>query len=102
MIYDLLPGDIRAQYDKVVNNDAMGIDAILDETEFNIYKGNHEKAMSIIEPLVRKLGEGDRFKDDEVSEYRNFDELFETFLYMIRTKTNKTIRNPKVPFTEHV
>lgn len=53
-----------------------------------------------MEPLVKKFDKADLFQDDQVSEYRNFDESFEEVLYRFRFRPEKDIRHAPLPLTE--
>ena len=100
LMYELIPEDKRAELDKAIGNDSAGTESILEEVRFNIYKKDFDKALSIMEPLVKKFDEADPFQDDQVSEYRNFDESFEEVLYRFRFRPEKDIRHAPVPLTE--
>lgn len=81
LMYDLLPEDAKKEMSQAIDNDAAGIQATLEEVKFNIYKKEYYKALSLIEPLVKKADEHPFYKDDRLSEYRIFDELYEELLY---------------------
>lgn len=100
MMYDMIPDDKKAELDKLIGNDAAGTNSILEEVRFNIYKKNYDKALSIMEPLVNKFDEAQPFQDDQVSEYRIFDETFEEILYGFLYRPEKDIRHAPVPLTE--
>lgn len=100
LIYGLIPDDKKADLEKAIGNDASGTESILEEVRFNIYKKDFNKALSIIEPLIRKLDEATPFQDDQVSEYRIFDESFEEVLYRFRFRPEKDVRNAPIPLTE--
>lgn len=100
LIYELIPDDKKADLEKLIDNDAAGTDSILEEVRFNIYKKDFNKALSIIEPLIKKLDEAAPFQDDQVSEYRIFDESFEEVLYRFRYRPEKDVRNTPIPLTE--
>lgn len=78
--------------DKAISNDGAGTESLLEEVRFNIYKKDFDKALSLIEPLVLKMNEALPFQDDQVSEYRLFDESFEEILYRFRYRPEKELR----------
>ncbi len=100
LIYEMIPEDKRTELDKAIENDSAGTEAILEEVRFNIFKKDFDKALSIMAPLVRKFDEGQFFQDDQVSEYRIFDETFEEVLYRFRYRPEKDVRHTPIPLTE--
>ena len=100
LMYDLLPEDAKKEMSQAIDNDAAGIQAALEEVKFNIYKKEYDKALSLIEPLVKKADEYPMFQDDRLSEYRIFDELYEELLYRFIYEPEKTLRRAEFPFTE--
>ena len=100
MMYNMIPDDKKAELEKLIGNDAAGTDSILEEVRFNIYKKDYDKALSIMEPLVGKFDGALPFQDDQVSEYRIFDESFEEVLYRFRYRPEKDVRHAPVPLTE--
>ncbi|KAB0575625.1 hypothetical protein EI53_02113 [Fusobacterium naviforme] len=100
LIYDLIPEEKRDQLDKAISNDGAGTESLLEEVRFNIYKKDFDKALSLIEPLVLKMNEALPFQDDQVSEYRLFDESFEEILYRFRYRPEKELRRAPMPLTE--
>ena len=100
LLYELIPDDTKEKLEYAIDNDRAGLKAALEEAHFNIYKKDFNKAMRIMEALVRKVEALHAFEDDEVSEYHVFDELFEEALYRYREKPEKDIRQAQIPYTE--
>ena len=93
----LLPEEALEELNKVMNNNDLGIDATLEEVQFNQYKKNFDKAISLIEPLIKKIEEIGFFKDDAVSEYHSFDNFFEEILYKYYNEPKKDVRHAQMP-----
>ena len=100
LMYELIPDDKKEKLANLIDNESSGTEAVLEEVRFNIYKKNFDKALRIMETLVAKIEKLNAFEDDQVSEYRVFDETFEEILYQYRTKTKKDIRRAQIPYTE--
>ena len=94
----LLPEEALAELSKVMNNSDLGIESTLEEVQFNQYKKNFDKAISLIEPLIKKIEEAGLFKDDAVSEYHTFDSYFEELLYKFHNEPKKEVRRAQMPF----
>ncbi len=100
LMYELLPDDKKEELCRLINNESSGTEATLEEVRFNIYKKNYDKALKIMEALVKKIEDMNAFQDDQVSEYHVFDEFFEEVLYQYRNKPKKDVRRAQVPYTE--
>ena len=100
MLFEKLPEDKRKELEQDMENRFSGVDAVLEEVRFNIYKKEYGKALKMTEDLVLRYETMNLFQDDAVSEYRHFDESFEQVLYVFRNKPQKTIRRAEVPYTE--
>lgn len=100
LMYELIPDDKKEELDKLISNESSGIEATLEEVRFNIYKNDFDKALKIIEALVKKIEDMNAFQDDQVSEYHVFEEFFEEVLYQHRNNPEKDIRRAQIPYTE--
>lgn len=100
LMYDMIPDDKKDELKKAINNDSSGTEAALEEIRFNIYKKNYDKALKMIEDLVKKVEELNMFQDDQVSEYHIFDEFFEEILYRHKYNPSKDLRRAQIPYTE--
>lgn len=101
LMYEMIPEDKKEEMNKALNKDLTGTDAALEEIKFNIYKKNYDKALKMIEDLVKKVEELNMFQDDQMSEYHLFDEFFEEILYRHIYNPTKDLRRPEmIPYTE--
>lgn len=101
LMYDLLPEDKKKAIANAADNDSLGIESVLEEIRFNYFKKNYDKALQMMEDLVAKVEGMHMYEDDQVSEYREFNELFEEVLYVQKNNPTKTIRRPQhMPYTE--
>ena len=97
----LLTDEQKAEISKAMNNHDLGIEATLEEVRFNQYQKKFEKALSLLEPLVKKIeemNENGMFADDKVSEYYCFDNLMEEILYSYYTKPEKDLRHSDIDY----
>jgi tetratricopeptide (TPR) repeat protein len=100
LMYELIPDDKKEELAKIISNDSAGTESALEEVRFNIYKKDFNKALRIMEALVKKTEDLHAFEDDQVSEYHKFDEFFEEILYRYRAEPEKDLRPAQLPYTE--
>lgn len=99
MIFEILPDEDKNELEKMIDNDAKGLEAELDEIRFNIYKKDFQKALKLCQLLVDKVESMNMFQDDQVSEYHTFNELFEVMLYVHFYQPQKDLRHSPIPFS---
>ena len=99
LMYDVMPDDVRKKLEKVADDYSSKINDSLNQAEQFLLKKEFNKALKIIEDLILELDENQPYKDDEVSEYYNFEEYFEEVLFQELNKTEKEIRRVPVPYT---
>lgn len=100
LIFDLMPNDRKAEFEKVVGNESAGISSTLDEIRFVAHKRDFAKALALIEVLISKIETRGAFADDAVSEYHTFNELFEEILFFHLKKPVKQLRQAQLPYAE--
>ena len=100
LIAGMIPEDKKEELARVFGNEASGTEATIEEVRFNMYKKDYNKALEIMEALVRKIEELNMFEDDAVSEYHDFHEYFEDVLYRYRERPEKDLRPSQIPYTE--
>jgi Tfp pilus assembly pilus retraction ATPase PilT len=54
LMYELIPDDKKEELAKIISNDSAGTESALEEVRFNIYKKDFNKALRIMEALVKK------------------------------------------------
>ena len=99
LMYDVMPDDIRKKLDKVANDQFSRIDDSLNQAEQFLFKKEFNKALKVIEDLIFELDENQPYRDDEVSEYYNFEELFEEILFRDLNNPDKELRRVPIPYT---
>lgn len=99
LFYDLVPEDKKKELAQAMNNDMSGIHAVLDEVRFNIYKKDYEKALELMENLVKKTEENPLYQNDSVTEYFSFATPFEFFMYVQLHKADKEIKWIEYPYS---
>lgn len=98
LAYDRIPADKKEKFAKILDNQSSGIDATLEEVRFLIFKKDYEKALTMIEDLVKTVETLNVYHDDQVSEYHVFDEYFEELLYQHYYKPEKDLRQAPLPY----
>ncbi len=99
LMYDVVPDDVRKKLDKVANEHFSRIDDSLNQAEQFLFKKEFNKALKIIEDLIFELDENQPYRNDEVSEYYNFEEFFEEILFRDLNSPEKELRRVPVPYT---
>lgn len=99
LFYELVPEDKKKELAQMMENDMSGIGAVLDEVRFNIFKKNYEKALELMEGLVKKTEDNPMYKNDSVTEYFTFASAFEFFMYVQRFKADKEIKWIEYPYS---
>jgi tetratricopeptide (TPR) repeat protein len=92
IIFEIVPDEIRDEFNKVVNNNNLGIENVLEEADFQLYRNNCDKALKITETLIKRIEEMNCFDDDAVSEYHSFNNFFEEIVYKKIFNPSKEIR----------
>ena len=100
LMYDLIPDNKKAEFERAIDNDSAGISSTLEEVRFAAYKKDFVKALALIEVLVNKTETIDAFADDAVNEYHTFGEPFEELLYFHLKKPTKQLRQAQLPYAE--
>lgn len=55
LIYEVLPKDARADIERISNNHSLATEETLPEVEFNLQRGNIERALELALPCAEKL-----------------------------------------------
>ena len=97
MIWELTPNEQKQQFTESFDKDLGVIGERLDEAERERNKKNVTGALALVEDAVRIIEDCGLFKDDEVSEYKSFGELFEDLLYNHRYDPKKEVRQISLP-----
>ena len=100
LIYEMIPEDEKAEFNKAISNDYAGTESILEAVRFNIYKRDFNRALNLIEPLIQRIEYGKPFEDDQASEYHTFAETFEEVLYIFRSRPEKDVRKATIPLAD--
>ena len=103
LLYDVLPAEKREEMDRLIGNNRLGVDSAIEEAEFQIHKKNFDRALEILESVIKKseddTGELVMFRDDKVSEYHCFRNIFEEIIYKEMFKPERTVRQMSEDFT---
>ena len=98
LLYEALPEDKKAELNNAIKKDYKGFEAALEEVKFNQYQKNFDKALELIESMIKKYEQMDMFKDDEVSEYHCFREPMEEIVFRLMNTTEKDIRRSQLDY----
>ena len=99
LFYNLVPKDKKEELAQLIENDMSGIGAVLDEVRFNIFKKNYDRALELMEGLVKKTENNPLYQNDSVTEYFTFATAFEFFMYIERFKADKEIKWIEYPYS---
>ena len=100
LLYEAMPDDMKAKLAGIIDKDGKGFDAAFEEIRFNIYKKEYATALKLMEAMVDKYEKLDMFADDEVSEYHDFQEIFEEILYKRIHSPEKEVRRSQIKYAE--
>ncbi len=100
LIFEALPNETKEKVSRITDNHLLGIKAVLEEAQFNIYRKKFNVGKDILNSAVEKVEKLDMYQDDEVSEYHTFNEPMEEILYKHRYQPEKTLRQAPEPFSE--
>ena len=100
LLYSCVPEDERKKLDRLVNNDLMFYESVLDEARFKQHEKKYDEALDLVEGMIRKLEEANMFADDQVSEYHCFNEFFEKVLYIHNAEPTRDVRQATIPMDE--
>ena len=100
LIYDALPGDKKAEIGRLTENKLLGITAVIEEAQFNMYRRNFERAEKILIATIDKFEKLNMYQDDAVNEYHTFNAPIEEILYHYLFKPEKTLRQAPEPLSE--
>jgi tetratricopeptide (TPR) repeat protein len=100
IIYEICPDDMKSEFKKIMEHNNLGIDKILEEADFQMYKGSFSKALQIMETLINNIEERNWYQDDEKSEYHCFNNILEEILYKELFKPTKDLRQIPENYTD--
>lgn len=100
LVYQCVPEDKRAEYERAVVNDNLSCESVLEEARFKQLGKKFDEALALLEGLIRRLEDANMFEDDQVSEYHCFSEFFEEALYRMNAKPAKDLRLASIPFDQ--
>lgn len=99
LMYDALPDDKKAEIGRLTENHLLGIESVLDEAQFNMYRRKFDVAKKILSAAVAKVEEFNMYQDDAVSEYHSFNTAIEEILYAHIYKPKKDLRQAPEPLS---
>lgn len=100
LIYEMLPEKLKKEFATMVDQDSQAFDAELEEVRFQLFKGENNRALKKIQRLIARCEATGMSKDDQVSEYFDFKEVFEEILYHQISQSEKEIRVAQIKYAE--
>ena len=100
LLYNCVPVDEKNKLDRLVTNDLVSYESVLDEARFKQHEKKYNEALNLVEGMIWKLEEADLFADDQVSEYHCFNGFFEAMLYRHYEMPDKDLRQATIPMDE--
>jgi len=92
LIYDILPDDEKGKINQITNNQSIGLKKHLQEINFLVSQRNFDKALEIIESLIRKIEDTGWYLNDDKCEYYCFNHIFEEIIFQEIFKPEKEIK----------
>ena len=100
LIFGMLDEEAAEKISAEVEKANAEVQKDLEEVHFNMFRKNFDRALELMEKLIHKVESMNFYTDDEVSEYRCFDDFFEEILYRHLYETDKEIRRPSINYPE--
>jgi tetratricopeptide (TPR) repeat protein len=100
MLYERMPNDAKAEFRKLIADHTDSYNGTLEEVRFNQSRGDFEKAITIIEPLVEQCDDlsTSMYQDDAVTSYFCFERPAEEITYVVHNGAEKEVRISPEPF----
>ena len=101
LIYKAIPDEEKEEFNDAYNSDLSKYEKKLEEIQFVQYQKNFDKALSLMEPLIKDIEEmiaNGMFEDDKVSEFFCFDHPLEEVIYKNYNRSEKEVRHCDIPF----
>ena len=99
LMFSVLPDDKKAEISRLTENHLLGIESVLDEAQFNIYRQKFDVAKKILSAAVANVEKFNMYQDDAVSEYHSFNTLIEEILYTHIYNPKKDLRQAPEPLS---
>lgn len=100
LIFDIMPEKMKAEFGRLTENNFLGITAVIEEAQFNMYRRKFTVAEKILSAAVERLENHNIYRDDAVSEYHTFNSPMEKILYAFLHDPKKTLRQAPEPISD--
>jgi len=100
LMYDILPDDEKEKINQIPNNQNLGIRTMNREINFQIKMRNFDKALVLIESVIKNMEDTGLYINDDKNNYYYFNNLLERLLYMETFKPEKEIRQIPENYSE--
>ena len=98
MMFEIIPDENKEEFSRAVGNTQKAMNAAFGEAKYSIYKKDYDKALDILEAIIKNIESSDMYVNDSLSEYFSFADPFEKVLYEITAQSKKTVHEVAVPF----
>ena len=99
LVFSLMPEDAKEKFEQLIGNHTLGVSAVIEEAQFNMYKKRFDVAKDMLASMAEKLEAANLYQDDSVSEYHTFNSLFEEILYANIHNPEKELRRATEPYS---
>jgi len=96
LLYELIPQEKRAPFERAVSDSMVQIQEKLDQIQWYMNQKAYADALLLMDSWVKDLDNNPIFTDDSATEYRCFHEPLEKLLYQVRHRSGKVVRDPGV------
>lgn len=100
LIFSALPDDKKAEFDNAMQNHSLGIESVIEEAQFNMYRRKFDVAKKILTAAAEKVEAMNFYADDAVSEYHTFHSVIEEIIYTYRNQPEKDLRQAPEPLSD--
>ncbi|MEQ8201919.1 MAG: tetratricopeptide repeat protein [Syntrophomonadaceae bacterium] len=81
LIYELLPEDRKGEWNRRMQDEALGTGEVLEEARFHIFRKDYPQALNLLEGLMAEIEGSERYASDTVNEYYSFSNFLEEILF---------------------
>ena len=100
LIFSALPDDKKAQLNRTVGNHILGIESVIEEAQFNMYRRKFDVAKKILTDAAAQVEAMNFYADDAVSEYHTFNSIIEEIIYTYINEPEKDLRRAPEPLAD--
>lgn len=92
MMFEIMPEENKDEINDLIKKNIYSWNAVFEEARFNQNNGEYENALEIVASALENMK--GMYEDDTVTEYKDFQDLFEFLLYVHYNHPDKDVRIP--------